>query len=165
MKKGIASSFLAFALALTLGLSQPGTASANMGHHGMMHHGGPIAFYLMNQDRLGLSQDQVNKLSALKMAFMKTMVMEKAHIRVLHMETMGLMMQHHIDTNKVKANMDAVLKHKRTIMRAYLTMIDGAHRTLTADQFAKAKKLWREMIMMHHGMMHPPMDHMHHHGM
>ena len=155
MKKGLAFWTLALALLLSFGLLSPGTARANMYHHGMVHHGGPIAFYLMNQDRLGLTPDQVKKLSSLKMDFMKTMIMEKARIHVLHMETMALMMHHRIDVNKASSNMDAILKHKRTIMHAYLTMISGAHRVLTADQFATAKKLWRQMMMMHHGMTMP----------
>lgn len=160
MKKGFVSWALALALVFSLGLLAPGTARADMHCHGMMHHGGPIAFYLMNQDRLGLTPDQVKKLSTLKMDFMKTMIMEKARIHVLHMETMALMMHHRIDVSKAKSNMDAILNHKRAIMHAYLTMISGAHRVLTADQFATAKKLWRQMMMMHHGMMMPhPMAH------
>ncbi len=164
MRKGFASSLLVLALVLFVGLLAPGTARANMGHHGMMHHGGPVAFYLMNQDRLGLTSDQVKKLSTLKMTFLKTAIMEKARIRVLHIQTMALMMHHHIDVEKAGSNMDAILAHKKKIMHAYLTMMAGAHKVLTAEQFTKAKKLWREMMMMHHGMMtHHPMPM--HHGM
>jgi len=162
MKKQILASLLVVALAIFSGLATPGNARAGMHHHGMMMHGGPIGFYLMNQDRLGLTQDQVQKLSKLKMDFMKTMILEKAQIKVLHMETMALMMKHHVDTEKVLGNMDKAMKHKRTIMHACVTMIAKAHAVLTADQFNSAKKLWREMMMMHHGMkMHGP----HHPGM
>ena len=154
--------FFAGVLFLASQVAHPTAARAHMMHHG---HMGPIGFYLMNQDRLGLSSDQTKKLMALKMAFMKTKIMEKARIHVLHMETMSLMMRHNIDVNQVQKNMDSVLSHKKKIMRAFVTMVAGAHKVLTDEQFAKAKKLWREMMMMHHGMMggmmahHPPYHH------
>jgi hypothetical protein len=162
MKKTIVVSFLLLAFAIFSGLGTPGTARADMHHHAMMMHGGPIAFYLINQDRLGLTSDQVQKLQNLKMNFMKTMILEKAQIKVIHIETMALMMKYHVDVDRVNHSMDALLKHKRTIMHSYTSMIAKAHSILTDEQFTSAKKLWRETMMMHHGMMmHPP----HHHGM
>ena len=152
---------LAGVIFLASQVAQPTAARAHMMHHG---HMGPIGFYLMNQDRLGLSSDQTKKLMDLKMTFMKTKIMEKARIHVLHMETMGLMMHRNIDVNQVQKNMDKVLAHKKKIMRAFVAMVASAHKVLTPEQYAKVKKLWREM-MMHHGMMggmmapHPPYHH------
>lgn len=157
MKQGIVASVMLMALVLFSGLVFPENARADMSHHGMMMHGGPVDFYLMNQDKLSLTPSQVEKLTHLKMDFMKAMIMEKAQIRVLHMETMMLMMKHHVDTGKAEANMDAIMKHKRTIMRSFVSMVAKAHSVLTDDQFMTARKLWRQMMMMHHEMM------MHHH--
>ena len=147
-------------------LSFTGTsrASAHMEHHGMMMmHGGPIPFYLMNQDRLGLTKEQVTKLVKLKENFMKTTIMEHARIRVLHMDIMEDMMHRKIDTGDVKKDMDKILAHKKMIMHGYLDMISRAHLVLTARQYEKVKSLWREMMMMHHGMMmghhHDMMEH------
>jgi hypothetical protein len=154
--------FLAIILFVAAQVTLPRTASAGMHHHG---HMGPIGFYLMNQDRLGLSSDQTKKLMALKMEFMKTRVMEKARMHVLHMETMALMMRHNIDVGQVQKNMDKVLVHKKKIMRAFVTMVAGAHKVLTKEQFSQVKKLWREMMMMHHGMMMGPHPPLHHPGM
>ncbi|MGC8500669.1 MAG: periplasmic heavy metal sensor [Leptospirillia bacterium] len=149
--------FFAIALFVVAQVTLPGLARAGMHHD----HMGPIGFYLMNQDRLGLSSDQTKKLMVLKMEFMKTKVMEKARIHVLHMETMALMMHHNIDVGQVQKNMDKVLAHKKKIMRAFVTMVAGAHKVLTNEQFVQVKKLWREMMLMHHGMMghHPPLHH------
>ncbi|AIA30297.1 hypothetical protein Y981_04455 [Leptospirillum ferriphilum YSK] len=149
-----------------LGFVDVAPASAHMHPHGeMMMQGGPIPFYLMNQDRIGLSKDQVAKLLKLKESFLRTAIMEKARIRVLHLDVMEHMMHHRIDTATVRKDMDQILSHKRTLMHGYLDMISRAHAVLTAQQFDKVKRLWREMMMMHHEMMmgphHGPMDHRH----
>jgi hypothetical protein len=157
MKKSIIASLFVLALATFSALATPVDARAGMHHHGMMMHGGPIGFYLMHQDQLGLTPDQVRKLSKLKLDFMKTMIRERAQIKLLHLDTMALMMRHHINVQKVDRNMDLVLSHKKTIMHACTAMIANAHAVLTDDQFLTAKKLWREMMLMHHGMMHHPM--------
>lgn len=158
------SKMLLMAAAIVLlGVSGVPNAQANMMHHchkammkHMMMHGGPIPFYLMNQDRLGLSRDQVQKLIHLKMEFRKTAIMEKAHIKVLHEDVMADMMHRTIDTSDVKKDMDSILAHKKTIMHRYVDMVSQAHKVLTPKQFEKVRKLWREMIMMHHGMMGHP---------
>ncbi len=139
------------------GLTGIPEAGANMGHHGMMKRmmmeGGPVAFYLMNQDHLGLTRDQVRKLSDLKATFQETAIMEKAHIKVLHLDVMRDMMHRKIDTSEVRKDMNKILAHKKKIMDSYLDMVSRAHMILTPEQFEKVKKLWREMMMMHHGMM------------
>ncbi|MHB1286048.1 MAG: hypothetical protein ACYCYP_05705 [Leptospirales bacterium] len=144
------------------GLTGMHEASANMDHHEMMKkmmmHGGPVAFYLMNQDHLGLTRDQVRKLSDLKSTFQETAIMEKAHIKVLHLDVMRDMMHRKIDTADVRKDMSEILAHKKKIMDSYLNMVARAHMILTPEQFETVKKLWREMMMMHHGMMEP-----HHH--
>lgn len=149
---------LVFVLAIGLiGFAGIPRAEAHMDHHRMMMrmmmHGGPIPFYLMNQDRLGLSRDQVNHLMKLKATFMKSVIMEKADIKVLHMDIMTDMMHRKIDTEEVKKDMDKILAHKKIIMHDYVDMVSRAHMVLSAKQYMEVKKLWREMMMMHHGMM------------
>ena len=158
--------FLGLSVFCLLGFVGVSPASAHMHHHGdMMMQGGPIPFYLMNPDRIGLSKDQVAKLLKLKEIFLKTAIMEKARIRILHLDIMEHMMHHKIDTSAVQKDMDQILSHKRTLMHGYLAMISRAHAILTAQQFEKVKSLWREMMMMQHEMMmgphHGPLDHHH----
>ncbi|MHB1606842.1 MAG: hypothetical protein ACYCTV_10725 [Leptospirales bacterium] len=157
-----ARTLLLLAGIVLVGLTGVSNARADMNHHAMMMkmmmHGGPVTFYLMNQDRLGLSKDQVKKLSDLKDAFRKTVIMEKAKIKVLHLDVMKDMMHRKIDTGEVRKDMDQILIHKKKIMDSYLNMIAKAHLVLSPKQFEKVRKLWREMMMMHHGMMEP-----HHH--
>lgn len=156
MKRNVVLTMLMAVMLLLPALATPPSARAHMSH-GMMMHGGPVAFYLMNRDGLGLKSDQVQKLQSIRMGFMKMAIMEKARIKVLHFETMALMMKHHIDTDAVKANMDKILAHKKVMMRAYVMMVAKAHDVLTGDQFLKAKTLWRQHIaMMHHMMMASP---------
>ncbi|AFS52345.1 hypothetical protein BOX30_06520 [Leptospirillum ferriphilum] len=140
-----------------IGFSGVTRAEAHMDHHRMMMrmmmHGGPIPFYLMNQDRLGLSRDQVSRLMKLKESFRKTVIMEKADIKVLHLDIMNDMMHRKIETSEVKKDMDKILEHKKVIMHSYADMVSKAHLILSPKQYEEVKKLWREMMMMHHGMM------------
>ncbi len=149
--------FVLLAGIVLVGLTGMPEAKADMEHHAMMMrmmmHGGPVTFYLMNQDRIGLSKDQVKKLSDLKSTFRKTAILEKAQIKVLHLDVMKDMMHRKINTKEVREDMDKILAHKKKIMDAYLDMIAKAHLTLSPEQFSKVKKLWRETMMMHHGML------------
>ncbi|MCL4461635.1 MAG: hypothetical protein M1297_08010 [Nitrospirae bacterium] len=165
LRKGFVRFFLGLLTFSLVGFAGVSPASAHMHHHGdMMMQGGPIPFYLMNQDRIGLSKTQVTKLLKLKETFLKTAIMERARIRILHMDIMENMMHHKIDTSAVRKDMDQILAHKRTLMHGYLDMIARAHAVLTAQQFEKVKSLWREMMMMHHEMMMGPHHgHMDHH--
>lgn len=148
----------ALLLAGGLAFASAPAASANEFHHGhcamkhFQHHGGPIGFLLIHQDALGLSKGQVEKLSDLRLAFMKTRIREKAEIRILHMETMKLMMQQRIDTAQVDRNITQILAHKKKIKLAFVDMMASANRVLTPEQYAKAKKLFRKTILrMHEG--------------
>jgi len=131
------------------------------GHMRMIMHGAPIPFYLMNQDRLGLTKDQVHKLVHLRMAFRKTAIMEKARIKVIKEDVKADMMKKSIDTADVKKDINRIVDHKKKIMDSYVEMVSNAHKVLTEEQFQKVRTLWREMMMMHHGMMmhHDMMDH------
>lgn len=150
------SIFLSAIFAIALLFSQTGVSSA----HEM--HGGPIEFYLMHQDQIGLTADQVTKLRKINLTFQKVRVMEKARIHVIHMEGMQLLMQKDVNTNALKKDINRVLQHKKAIMVARVEMLSDAHKILTDEQFSKVKMLWRQM-MMHHGMppmmAHPPVGH------
>ena len=111
---------LASSLILATGLmisSSPTPALAHGMHHRMMKrmimHGGPIPFYLMNQDRLGLSPDQVKSLLDLKTSFEKKAIMERASIHVLKIDIMSLMRERKIDTAKADRDLDRIAEKKR----------------------------------------------------
>ncbi len=129
-------------------------------HHGkammkkMMMHGAPIPFYLLNQDRLGLSKNQVKQLVALKIEFRKKAIAEKAQIKILHLDIKEHMMQRNVDTGTVEKDLDKILAHKKVIAGSYIHMVAGAHKVLTSDQFEQSKKLMRAMFRHHMMMMH-----------
>ena len=150
------SIFLSAVFALALLFSQASMASA----HEM--HGGPIEFYLMHQNQIGLTADQVAKLQKINLTFQKVRVMEKARIHVIHMEGMQLLMQKDVNTSALEKDIERVLRHKKAIMVARVEMLADAHKILTNEQFSKVKTLWRQMMMhdgMHPMMAHPPVGH------
>ncbi len=135
-------------------LASPVLAHAGEGpRHHMMMHGGPVGFLLLHQDDLGLNHEQVVKLSRIKMDFFKIMIMERARIKVLKLQNMMLMMHRGFDTAKARENNEQILSHKKKIMDGCVRMLSEAGKTLTPEQFEKAKKLMRQMIVMHHEMM------------
>jgi hypothetical protein len=158
----LASSF-ALAAGLLISFS-PIPAMAHGMHHRMMKrmimHGGPIPFYLMNQDRLKLSPDQVKSLINLKTSFEKKAIMERASIHVLKIDIMSLMRERKIDTAKADRDLDRIAEKKKSLMKAFVDVVAQAHTILTPKQFAESKKLWRQMILVHHEMGgHGPMHH------
>lgn len=124
--------------------------------------GGPIGFYLMNQEQIGLSPSQVSKLQEISMKFQKLKETETARIKMIQMEGMQLLMQKDININALKKDIDRVLQHKKNIMTARVEMLEEAHKVLTDEQFSKVKKIWRQMMMhngLHHAMGQPPVAH------
>ncbi|MDA8059972.1 MAG: hypothetical protein M0Z37_06450 [Nitrospiraceae bacterium] len=119
--------------------------------------GGPVGFYLMNKEQLGLSPAQISSLQKLNMKFQKLKTTEDARIKLIHREGMQLLMQKEINTAELKKDIARVLKHKKNIMTARIEMLAEAHKILTDDQFSKVKKLLQQM-MMHQGM-HPTAGH------
>jgi Spy/CpxP family protein refolding chaperone len=114
---------------------------------------GPIGFYLMNQEKLGLTADQISKLQAISMKFQKLKEVEKKRIHLIHMEGMQLLMQKDVNVTALKKDIDRVLQHKKNIMTARIEMLSDAHKILTDQQFAKVKKLLQQMMM--GGNLHP----------
>ena len=164
-KSPFAALATSFALAAGLVIAPaPSPAMAHGMHHRMMKrmimHGGPIPFYLMNQDRLKLSPDQVKSLVDLKTSFEKKAIMERASIHVLKIDIMGLMRQRKIDTTKAGRDLDRIAEKKKSLMKAFVSVVAQAHTILTPEQFAESKKLWRQMILAHHQMGgHGPIRH------
>ncbi len=159
MKKGFVRGLILGALVvLGLGTASLSSASAHGLHHRMMKHmimhGGPIPFYLLNQDRLKLSRDQVRSLLDLKESFRKKAVMEKAEIHVLRIDIMARMHHRKIDTAKIDTDLDKIFDHKRALMKDFVETVARARAVLTPVQYERAGKLWRAMILAHHGMDH-----------
>ncbi|MDA8111985.1 MAG: periplasmic heavy metal sensor [Nitrospiraceae bacterium] len=157
MKKGFLKGVVLGSLViLGLGVATLSPASAHGMHHRMMKcmimHGGPIPFYLLNQDRLKLSREQVRTLLDLKQSFRKNAVMEKAKIHVLRIDIMALMHHRTIDTARVDSDLDKIFAHKRILMKDFVDTVARAKGVLTPAQYEKAGKLWRAMILAHHGM-------------
>ena len=122
---------------------------------------GPIGFYLMNQENLGLTADQVSKLQAISMKLQKLKEVEKNRIHLIHMEGMQLLMQKDVNVSVLKKDIDRVLQHKKNIMTARIEMLSDAHKVLTDQQFAKVKKLLQQMMMggNDHPISPPPVKH------
>ncbi len=146
MKKGFLKGlFLGSLVILGLGVATLSPASAHGLHHRMMKHmimhGGPIPFYLLNQDRLKLSREQVRTLLGLKQSFRMSAVMEKARIHVLRIDIMARIHHRTIDTARIDSDLDKITTHKRSLMKAFVATVARANDVLTPAQYEEAGKL------------------------
>lgn len=172
MKNNALSRFnLLSALVLSAGLLFPAESPAGdmnnsammMDHQAMkakMKTSGPIDFYLKNRDRLGLSDDQVQKLSAIKMGFEKTRSREMARLHDLRMGRMALLKHYRVDMAMTRSNTAAILMHRKTLMLAAAHMAARSHQVLSAGQYQMAETLEGHKMMKSDHMMAPKsMDH------
>lgn len=157
MKKGFLKGlFMSSLVILGLGVATLSSASAHGMHHRMMKHmimhGGPIPFYLLNQDSLKLSREQVGRLLDLKQSFRKSAVMEKARIHVLRIDIMARMHHRTIDTARIDSDLDKIMSLKRSLMKDFVATVARANGVLTPAQEEEAGKFWRGMVQTHHKM-------------
>ena len=171
MKTALSRFNLLSALVLSAGLLFPAESHAGdmknaammMDHQGMkpkMKTSGPIDFYLKNKERLALTDDQVRKLSAIKMGFEKTRSREMSRLHDLRMGRMALLKHYRVDMSMAKSNTAAILMHRKTLMLAADSMAARAHHVLSAGQYQMAETLeGHKMMKSDHMMAQKSMNH------
>ncbi|MFB3919881.1 hypothetical protein BU251_06425 [Candidatus Velamenicoccus archaeovorus] len=100
------------------------------------------AFFLLSHaDEIGLSDDQLEKIGALKLKIKKSLIMEDAQIETLALDIADALRQDQLDAKKIDGLVDKKydLKKQRTkeIIQGYIDLRD----ILTKDQRDKMKKI------------------------
>jgi len=114
---------------------------------GMMegeHHEGH-AFFLGMKDQLGLSDQQVSKLKALKSATEKQMIRTKADLKVLEIELHDLLSQDKVDVKTVDAKVDKMGELQTKMHKAHIHARLDAQSILTAEQLKKFREMEGKM--------------------
>lgn len=163
MKKTLSRTFLLSALVLAAGFSFPAISPADdmkdpkmmMDHQDKKVVAGPIDHYMKNKEALVLSDDQIQKLAAIKRSYMKTRGMEMSRIHDLRMGRKALLNHRRVDMAKIRLNTDAILMHQKTLMHAAASMTSRANQILSSRQYQLAKKLEGRSMMKPDHMMAP----------
>ena len=102
--------------------------------------GGPGRF-VHHAEKLGLSEEQVEDLKAIKSDQKKVTIKKKAEVKIAHVELEELLDQEPVNFDRVKSKISQISEMKKEMRLAHLTSIQKAHKVLTADQLEKAKTL------------------------
>lgn len=106
-----------------------------------LHSLGCPGFFVRHAEELGLSDDQVADLKAIRWDHRKSGIKKRAEIQVVHVELEELLDQEPVNFDKVKAKIIGVGDLEQEMHLSYLATIQKARQVLTADQLKKAKTL------------------------
>jgi len=103
------------------------------------HPGG--GFFLRLRQQLGLSEDQVAKLSALKSETAKQAIRTKADVEILRIELRELMHKDNVDVKAVDAKINKIGDLQTALRRAEVHARLEARNVLTEEQLKKLHEL------------------------
>jgi Spy/CpxP family protein refolding chaperone len=104
--------------------------------------GGPGRF-VRHAEKLGLSEEQVENLKAIKSDHKKATIKKEAEVKIAHVELEELLDQEPVNFDRVKSKISQISEMETQMRLAHLTSIQKAHKVLTADQLEKTKTLKR----------------------
>lgn len=123
-----------------------GKHGGGMGDYGRMggkDHSGPKSFLKM-KDKLGLSDEQVNRLKALKSEAKKQKIRIKADIEILQIELYDLLHKDEVDVKAVDAKIEEIGERKTEMYKASIHAKLDAQNILTPKQLKEYKRIKKE---------------------
>jgi Spy/CpxP family protein refolding chaperone len=93
-----------------------------------------ITMMLHHRTELGLSDDQVKQLEALRSDFTREAIRREAEIRVAELDLAALLGQESVDMTKVEAKVRESAQHQADLRIARLRAIEQGKMVLTAEQ-------------------------------
>ena len=117
----------------------------------LSHLRGPD-FFALHAEKLDLSEDQVADLKAIRWDHRKSVIKKRADIQIAHVELEELLDQEPVNFEKVKAKIILIGDLEQEMLLAHLSIIQKAHRVLTAEQLKEAKSLRKHPFLRKMGM-------------
>jgi len=99
-------------------------------------------FFYMNQEALGLTEEQVESIKALKMEVKKELVKRKADIKLVKIDIKSLLWQKDVDVDAINALIDKKYEIKKAKAKYLVSSYAKLKGMLTEEQMAKAKAIW-----------------------
>jgi Spy/CpxP family protein refolding chaperone len=108
---------------------------------GMDHMGDMMGACLDNADKIGLTDEQVKKLTPIHREMKKKLIRSKADIKIAEMELMDIMEVKDFDLEKATAAVKKIADMKAAHHIEMLKSMKEVRSVLTEEQFQKMKKL------------------------
>lgn len=99
-------------------------------------------FFLSNKAEIGLSEEQVAEIKAIKLATLKSMIRSKAEMEIFEMELMDKMSQPALDLASLNASIDEASAGWGAGAKATLADYAKLKAVLNEGQMSKAKEIW-----------------------
>ncbi len=99
-------------------------------------------FFLANQKEIGLSEDQVAQIKAIKMATKKNMIKGQADMEIFEMDLSEMMSAPKVDLTAANTMLDQASAGWGTAAKATLADYAKLKAVLNEQQMAKAKEIW-----------------------
>lgn len=99
-------------------------------------------FFLSNKDAIGLSEEQVSQIKAIKSATKKSMIRSKAEMEIFQMDLMDKMSEPVLDLEGLNASIDQASAGWGAGAKATLADYAKLKAVLNDGQMAKAKEIW-----------------------
>jgi Spy/CpxP family protein refolding chaperone len=108
---------------------------------GMDNMGDHMGMCLDNADKIGLSEEQISKLTPLHREMKKSQIKFKADLQIAEMEHMEIMEVKDFDLEKANASVRKIGDMKTAHHLEMLKSMKEVRNILTDDQFKKMKKM------------------------
>ena len=106
-----------------------------------LHSLGCPGFFVRQAEKLGLSEEQVADLKAIKWDQQKSAIKKKAEVKIAHVELKELLDQEPVNFDKLKTKITRIGEMEKEMRLARLASIEKSHKLLTVEQLEKAKTL------------------------
>ena len=99
-------------------------------------------FFLSNKEAIGLSDEQVSEIKAIKSATKKSMIRSKAEMEIFQMDLIDKMSEPVLDMAALNAFIDQASAGWATSAKASLADYAKLRAVLNEGQMNKAKEIW-----------------------
>lgn len=100
-------------------------------------------YILENQEALGLSEDQIEKIESLKLETKKGLILQEAEIEVLAIDIKSKLHEDTIDVKGIDALIDKKYDLKKANTKALIKSFADLKNLLTPEQKKTLKALWK----------------------
>lgn len=100
-----------------------------------------IKMMYVYQDEIGLSDEQMDKIKAIKIDLKKDLIMKKAQIQVIMVDVKAALYEDEINVEAVSALVDKKYEIKKAKMKKLIQAYADVKKILTQDQMDNLKKI------------------------
>jgi hypothetical protein len=101
-------------------------------------------FFLTNADDIGLNEDQVKRIKSISVEAKKQEILGKAQMKVAFIDMTSKLHEETVDVEGLNAMVDQFSAGMADSTKKTIQSYAELKSTLTSDQMAKAKKIWKK---------------------